>query len=365
MSRKDVLDLATNLFEKTFLSVPDTTAFAPGRVNLLGEHTDYNGGVVFPMPLALGTGVAIRSVETSGMIEMVSASFDGVTSRSLNDAPNGSWTDYVIGPLRLLLASEDDAPGLQIAVASDLPVGSGLSSSAALEVAVIRATAALLGRHLSPVETALLARKAENEFVGMPCGIMDQYSVSVGTPGSAVFLDTRNLASEVVKLPDSHNFVVIHSGVTHKLTDDGYEKRVDQCNAASTALGAETLSDLRLDDLDRISRLPDPLDGRARHIVTENQRVYSAIDDLRCGDLDAFSKRMIESHISQRDDFDVSVPQVDALVTGALDAGADGARLTGGGFGGSIVAFVARPDVERFSAKITTNFPDAKILAIT
>ena len=365
MSREDVVRAASAQFEAAFGAAPERTAYAPGRVNLLGEHTDYNGGVVLPMALSLGTAVAMGHGGEPGTVAMSSHAFEGVVTRSLDGRPDGSWSDYVLGPL-IELSREGDLPeGIRIAVASDLPVGSGLSSSAALEVAVLRAASALAGRDMSDVDIALMARRAENAFVGVPCGIMDQYSVSVGAPGKAVFLDTRTLRSEVVDTPASHAFVVVHSGVGHRLGDGGYETRVRECAEAGDALGVEMLSDLDTADLDRIGALPAPLNGRARHIVTENDRVRRAREALKAGDLARFAAHMQASHASQRDDYAVSVPEVDALVEGSVELGADAARLTGGGFGGSIVALVAKDRVEAFTDAVVRRFPDARVMAVT
>ena len=365
MSREDVIRAAEAHFEAVFGQAPAQSAYAPGRVNLLGEHTDYNGGVVLPMPLSLGTAVAMDPGGDPGTIEMASTAFPGTATRSLADAPDGTWTDYVLGAMAQVPGADGASPGIRIAVSSDLPVGSGLSSSAALEVAVLRAALAMAGQSRSDVEIATMARRAENAFVGVPCGIMDQYSVSVGAPGKAVFLDTRDLASEVVDLPGTHRFVVVHSGVAHKLSDDGYRTRVRECREACAALGVETLSDLGPGSLDRVDALPPPLDGRARHIVTENDRVRRARDALKAGDVGAFSGLMLGSHASQRDDYAVSVPEVDALVEGSVALGADAARLTGGGFGGSVVAFVRAERVERFVEALANRFPAARVLAVT
>jgi galactokinase len=356
---------AQALFQTTFGHAPSAQAYAPGRVNLMGEHTDYNGGVVFPMPLALGTAVTLSFGGPAGMIQARSADFSETVTRPLGGTAKDCWTDYLIGTLQAFFEGHPPTEGLQITVATNLPVGSGLSSSAALEVALLRAMCQLTGRSLTPVEIAIMARRAENTYVGMPCGIMDQYSVSVGTPGSALFLDTRQLTSEPVALPDSHNFVIIHSGLSHRLSEGGYEKRVTECTAACAALGVDLLGDLSPADLPRITPLPDPLNRRARHIITENDRVYRTIDALKSNDPGRFAALMTESHQSQSADYAVSLPEIDALVTGAIAAGADGARLTGGGFGGSIVAFVEKSRVASFTQKITKGFPNARVLAVT
>ncbi len=365
MSNPDLIASATSIFTDAFGTPAEVSAYAPGRVNLLGEHTDYNGGYVLPMPLSLGIAVAMDQRGTAGSVEMVSTSFDGTTLRDINGASDESWSDYIIGSLQALLGDATSDTGIRISVATDLPVGSGLSSSAALEVAVIRAANELFSLGKNPVDIALLARSAENNFVGVPCGIMDQFSVSVGTPGQAIFLATRDLTYEKAPIPDSHNLVIIHSGVSHKLSEDGYETRVKECRAACAELGVEMLSDLSMDDMLKIDALPDPLAGRARHIVSENDRVLRGIAALNAGETTQFAELMLGSHASQRDDYAVSVAEVDQLVEGAMRAGATGARLTGGGFGGSIVALVDKTIVEKFSAEITENFPNARILAVT
>ncbi|MEM9709907.1 MAG: galactokinase [Pseudomonadota bacterium] len=365
MGQRSLKAEAAQLFGARFGAEPEVVDYAPGRVNLLGEHTDYNGGFVLPMPLPLGTAVALSPKGPSGHLAAASLAFDGVETRDLARLKEGGWTDYIVGSLSEVFGGALPETGFEIAVVADLPLGSGLSSSAALEVAVMRAVNRSFELDLSPVEIAKRAQRAENDYVGMPCGIMDQYSVSVGNPGTAVFLDTRALQSETVPLPASHKFVVIHSGVSHRLTGGSYGERVAECQAAAAALGVESLSDLGLIDLDRIAELTPPLNGRARHIVTENNRVHQAAAALRGGETGKFADLLVESHASQRDDYAVSVEEVDRLVEVALGAGADGARLTGGGFGGSVVAFVANEKVDAVTATISETLPETRILAVT
>lgn len=364
MSDADVQRAAKAAFVTAFGGPPTAVTHAPGRVNLLGEHTDYNGGYVLPMPLSLGTAVAMSTGEAPGTLEAVSASFEARETRDMHESATGAWTDYVLGALKMCLTRQQLGQGVRVAVASDLPLGSGLSSSAALEVAVIRAAAQIFDLTLSPQEVAVLARKAENDFVGLPCGIMDQFSVSVGTPGEVIFLDSAKLAFQTAPLVATHRIVVVHSGAPHKLTEAGYETRVLECTAAVAALGVETLSDLSLEDLDRLTALEDPLGRRARHVVTENDRALQGVAALRAGDAAAFGELMLASHASQRDDYEVSVPQVDALVAGAMAAGATGARLTGGGFGGAIVALVPNTETDRFTQEIVSSFAAARVLAV-
>ncbi len=363
MTKNDVIAAAGSVFETRFGSAPDAVAYAPGRVNLLGEHTDYNGGLVLPMPLALGTAVAVSYSDDAGRMQAASSAFDGIETRALNEKATGAWSDYVLGSV--LAAGFDTARGLQVAVDTDLPVGSGLSSSAAIEVGTMRAVLALMNKTMDAQDMAIKARGVENNFVGLPSGIMDQFCVAVGAPGAALFLDTRTLEYREADLPDGFNFVIVHSGVGHKLTDNGYATRVKECADACAALGVEMLSDLAEADLDRISALPAPLSGRARHIVTENARVKAGVNALAAGDSTRFGALMVESHASQRDDYNVSVPQIDKLVDGAIAAGALGARLTGGGFGGSIVALVESAKVTEWCDKVSAGFPDARVLAVT
>lgn len=354
---------AEQAFARRFGAAPEQVTFAPGRVNLLGEHTDYNGGYVLPMTLGLGTAIAVDRKAAPGVLKIASTTFEDIETRNIGEGPTRHWSDYVFGAFKLAATAQIEAEGLRILVSNDLPVGAGLSSSASIEVGVLRACARIFGTETDPVAVAALARKVENDFVGMPCGIMDQFAVSVGAPGEALFLDTRTLEYAKVPLPDGFKLLVVHSGVTHKLTDDGYAARVRECREACIGLGIETLSDIGIDALDRLENLPGIPAMRARHILTENQRVLDAVDALATGDAARFGALMVASHVSQRDDYEVSVPEVDALVETALGAGATGARLTGGGFGGSIVALVEDGSVEAVSAAITGGHPGARILA--
>lgn len=362
-SEARLLDEASAGFAARFGAAPEAVAWAPGRVNLLGEHTDYNGGYVLPMPLALGTAVAIGRAGVPGTFTLASGDFDGVTMRTMDEAATGHWSDYLLGTL--VAGGAGAETGLRALAVSDLPVGSGLSSSAAIEIATLRALAALTGVTLDPVEAAQTARGVENGFIGMPCGIMDQFTVSVGTPGSALFLDTRTLAHEPAPLPPGHSFIVIHSGVSHKLATSGYATRVAECKAACDALGVAQLSDLGAEDLPRIAALDAPLDRRARHIVTDNRLTREGLAALAAGDAARFGRLMVDSHASERDDYQITVPETDAMVETALAAGALGARQTGGGWGGSIVALAADDHVEVVSAAVTGAFPATRVLAIT
>lgn len=361
----DLNRTASDGFQARFGRAPAVVAFAPGRVNLMGEHTDYNGGYVLPMPLELGVSVALGPGDVPGQIRFASAAFEAEEIRSVDETATGAWSDYVLGALKALVAPEIAEAGLCVFVASNLPVGAGLSSSAAVEIGTLRAAATMFAKPADPVDFALKARAVENAFVGMPCGIMDQFAVSVGAPGNALFLDTRTLEYHPAPLPEGHSFLVIHSGVSHQLTNSGYATRVAECKAACAALGVEMLSDLGEGDLARIDAIPEPLNRRARHIVTDNRLTREGIAALEAGDAAAFGRLMVESHATERDNYEITVPETDALVAAAVADGALGARQTGGGFGGAIVVLVADDAVDAFSARLAAAFPATRLLAVT
>lgn len=353
-------------FEAHFGAAPQVVASAPGRVNLLGEHTDYNGGLVLPMALKdLGVAVAAGFGAPPATMEAWSETFQQSDVRGIDEERAGRWSDYLLGCAQAAAREEIARDGLRIAVSTSLPLGAGLSSSAALEVATLQAITRLFGKTMSPVEIALTARAVENDFVGMPCGIMDQFASSVGAPGTALFLDTRTLEYAPAPALPGHRFVVVDSGVSHKLTDSGYATRVAECRAACKALGVAMLSDLGPEDADRIGALAEPLNRRARHIVTDNRLTREGFQALMAGDAATFGRLMIESHASERDDYQITVTETDALAAGAVEAGALGARQTGGGFGGAVVALVAEPAVEDWCAEIASRFPATKVLAVT
>lgn len=298
-------------------------ASAPGRVNLIGEHTDYNGGFVLPVGLPLRVNVRLTLRDD--------AQIHGVTEADVD----ASWIAHVTGPARVLGIER----GYDVRVSGDLPPGAGLGSSGALGVAVLRALREAFGIAVDDVTIAKLAQRSENEVVGASSGIMDQMAASLGREGEALFLDCRSLASERIPLPDELELVVVHSGVTHQHSSGEYNLRRRQCEEAARALGVAQLRDAGPADVSRIDRLPEPLSRRARHVVAENARVLGAVAALRQGDLAALGELLDGSHRSLRDDYEVSTPEVDLLVELVREQeGVHGARITGGGFGGSIVA---------------------------
>ncbi len=365
MKRDALLASTRDLFEQRFAAEPAAVVAAPGRVNLLGEHTDYNGGFVLPMPLDLNVAIAIAQTEMTGKAELYSANYDSAETISLDGSKKGDWTDFILGCFKLAQPKPDMTCGYQILIKSDLPIGAGISSSAALEVAMLRALAAIENQQVDPVALATLAQKVEREFVGMPCGIMDQFVSSVGTEEMALFLDTRSLDFELAPLFPEHSIIVLHSGATHQLTDGSYEERVQQCERACAALGVAQLRDLSTDDLDRIEAIGGIEAIRARHVVTENQRVLDGVAALKAHDAQRFGLLMSQSHASQRDDYAITVARTDEMVEAAIDAGALGARQTGGGFGGAIVALVSIAHQEKWLRTMAAAFLDSHCLAIT
>jgi galactokinase len=320
-------------FRDIFGGEPAVTESAPGRVNLLGEHTDYNDGYVLPTAIPQRTSVALRP---NSLAEYVVYAADLATeSRFHRDEPPGDhFAQYVYGCIRGVEALGADVPVLDIHVRSDVPMGVGLSSSAALEVATLRALRKLLGLELDDVRIAQMAQRAEIDFAGVNCGIMDQMASSLADERSMLFLDTRTLERRLVPMPPATELLVLDSGLSRSLATSGYNERRAQCEQAAAQLGVAALRDV--DDVAAVESLPDPLRRRARHVVSENARVLQAVAGA---DASAFGRLMNESHASLRDDYEVSVAPLDRLVA-LLQAHSDvhGARLTGAGFGGACVA---------------------------
>ncbi len=315
-------------------------ALASGRVNLIGEHTDYNEGFVLPVALPLRVTVEIVP-RRDGRIRARSANVDAGPwhERDLGGQRDGTWTDHVIGPGSVLARDGLLAHGYDASVSSDVPIGAGLGSSGALAVAVLRGLRDAFGLDLDDVALARLAQRSENEFVGARSGIMDQLAASAGREGEALFIDCRSLDLQRIPLPDALEVVVADSGQRHQHSAGAYNERRAECEEAARRLGVAALRDVSRDELDRVAALPGPLSRRARHVVTENARVLDAVAALADVDLPGLGQLLDASHRSLRDDYEVSTPEVDLLVDLVREQeGVYGARITGGGFGGSIVA---------------------------
>ncbi|MEH1014326.1 galactokinase [Micromonospora sp. CPCC 206060] len=337
---------------------------APGRVNLIGEHTDYNDGFVLPFALPH------RTVVTAGLLPgatrwAVSSSFASeptvLTPDDLVPGRATGWAGYVAGVLWALTDAGYALPGAELSVDSDVPVGAGLSSSAALECAVLTAMCDLAGIDLPVADRPRLAQRAENVYVGVPCGVMDQAASTLCRAGHALFLDCRSLAVEHVPFDLAAAglaMLVIDSRTPHQHVDNEYALRRRTCEQAARQLGVPALRDV--DDLDAALRaLPDAVTRRrVRHVVTENQRVRRAVDLLRAGRLPDIGPLLTASHRSMRDDYEITVAQVDLAVDVALDAGALGARMTGGGFGGCVLALVDADRADAVRAAIAGAYAD-------
>ncbi len=336
------------------------SAAAPGRVNLIGEHIDYNGGMV--LPAALSIGLQIDLTPRADRVVTVSANdYDEIASRTLDETASGHWSDPALGAVQRAHALGLISGGADIAVRSTIPQGSGLSSSAALIVAILKAARSAKGADISDTHIAVEARAVENEFMGVPCGIMDQMAVSLATPGTAMALNTKTLTHSIVDLPKDHAIVVIHSGLTRKLTDGRYGALKGECDTAKAYFGTDDLCALDPADI-AASDLDQPYRKRALHCATEHPRVLDAIDALKSGDIAALGAAMNASHASMRDDFEMSLPAIDALVADAVTLGADGARLTGGGFGGCIVAVVAKDQQHAWLDALLNRHPKARFI---
>ena len=340
-----------NGFLAAFGYQPEAVAGAPGRVNLLGEHTDYNDGFVLPIALAQQTTVSLgRAVGDEFTLR--SEGFARPLEFTLDRLPDEPFGRYVFGCLREVARRGHAIPPLDIHVASDLPMGVGLSSSAALEVATLRAVRRLLDAPFDDVEIAQMAQRAEIDYAGVRCGIMDQMASSLADTDHALFLDARSLATRLWSLPERSAVLVIDSGVPRSLVTSKFNERRAECEQACARLGVASLRDVRR--VAAVESLPDPWRRRARHVVSENERVLRAVagsDGAKLGRL------MNESHASLRDDYEVSTVELDRLVSLLQEHPAvHGAKLTGAGFGGACVAICAAERIADVAAEVLGDY---------
>ena len=372
---------AAELLAELTGQAPIGTWSAPGRVNLIGEHTDYNDGFVLPFAIQQRTHVAlgtradgrIRVVSTfdADAVEVGLADLDALFPANRDDVPE--WAAYPLGVAWALLRATGVDParvtGVDLAIASDVPIGAGLSSSAAIEGAVATALNDTWGLGLDRVTLAQVGRTAENEAVGAPTGIMDQMASMLGRADAAIFLDCRSLDASVVDLGFADaglQLVVIDTGVKHSHATGGYGERRAACERGAAIMGVPALRDVSVDDLPRAAELMDDVTfRRVRHIVTENQRVLDTVETLREQGPRAIGDLLLASHASMRDDFEISVPELDTAVEAAMAAGAIGARMTGGGFGGAAIALVENARVQDVKDAAVTAFAAAGFTAPT
>jgi galactokinase len=354
-------------FETHFGRRPDVVVRAPGRANLLGGHTDYNDGYVLPVAIDRAAWVAAASIATPEA-HLWALDLDETATFSLGAIPPvaSDWADYPRGVAWALKERRFELQGMEAVLSSTVPVGSGLSSSAAIEVAFGYTWQLLSGFDLDLRELALICQRAENGYVGVNCGILDQMASAMGAEGHARLLDCRTLESELVPMPDGIAVIVADTKVRRQLASSEYNVRRGQCEQAVEILGEylpgiRALRDVSPGELERFkAHLPEIVYRRARHVVTDNERVLAAADALRDGDVARVGELMRACHISLRDDYEVSSPELDALAEAAWEVeGCYGARLTGAGFGGCTVSLVAQDAVDDFEAHVSKAYEDA------
>lgn len=353
----------SELFEQHFGVMPVATVKAPGRVNLIGEHTDYNGGFVLPAAINYHTYIAF-SPRDDRQLRLVAYNFNDesvvvdLDANQHHDA-GASWSNYVRGVVQELCKNGFALAGGDLYIAGDLHSGAGLSSSASLEMALIRALTSLSSESIDPTRAALIGQAAENHFVGCNCGIMDQLISARGQENAALLIDCLDLSARAVPVPADWEILIVHSGVKRGLVDSEYNQRRQQCEKAAAFFGKTSLRDVALSQLLAAKGELDELSfRRARHVLTENQRTLDAADALSSGRMMDLVKVMSESHASMRDDFNITVPAIDTLVSILADAGQGqaGVRMTGGGFGGCVVAVAQAEIIEQLVTAVDVDY---------
>ena len=368
----DVAARAAAAFSTQYGHEPAGLWAAPGRVNLIGEHTDYNEGFVLPFALPMRTVAAVAPAE-SGWTVCSEFTHEAVTFGAAEVATPGvldGWVAYVAGVVWALRVAGFEVPPARIAIASDVPVGAGLSSSHALECAVLTALADLGGLDLPIEDRPVLVQRAENSYVGAPTGIMDQSASIRCLAGHALFLDCRSYEIEQIPFDlaaEGLAVLVINSNAPHRNADGEYGARRKSCEEAAQILGVPALRDVPADGLEQTLRRIDDevIRRRARHIVTEDQRVLDTVEHLRSGRIREIGPLLTASHASMRHDFEITVPEVDVAVQAALMAGAYGARMTGGGFGGCVLALIDADQAEATTAAVESAYAKSGFKAPT
>lgn len=357
-------ETTTTYFKKQFHTEPAVFFQAPGRVNLIGEHTDYNDGFVLPCAINYQTVIAARPRDDR-QVTMVAVDFGGQTSvfdlgQEIQRDEAAPWSNYVRGVFWVLQQQGHALKGADLVISGDVPQGAGLSSSASLEVAVGTALAALNGLEIDGKTIALAGQKAENDFVGMNCGIMDQFIAALGQEDHALLIDCRSLDYRPVSLPSGAAVIIANSNVKRGLVDSEYNTRRQQCEAAAAYFGVPALRDVTMAMFQAHGQDLEPLIARrARHVITEDARTEAAAEALAQGDLARMGQLMAASHVSMRDDFEITVPPIDALVEiiSAVIGDAGGVRMTGGGFGGCVVALAPQAMVPEIEAAVARHYP--------
>lgn len=352
--------IARAAFAERFGATP-RVFIAPGRLNVVGEHTDYSDGFVMPAAIDRRCAVAMAPSADGDVVRVWSLNRNETAELGPAFERRAGWTDYIAGVRASLGDAGVAVPACDLAIFSDVPEGAGVSSSAALEVAVLNAMLAAARASATDIEIAKWAQRAESRYVGVPCGLMDQFAAVFGVVGRALVLDCRTLEHRAMALPERATFVLFDSQVRHRLVDGGYAARRTDCELAAEHLGVPALRDAQLEAL---AQLPDRLQKRARHVVTENARVDDAAHAMEVGDLALLGAVINRSHASLRDDFEVTCVETDALAAvAAATPGVYGARQMGGGFGGAVLALIDRDSVAAASARIVEGYAAASGLS--
>ncbi|MEZ8988928.1 galactokinase [Vibrio breoganii] len=353
-------------FEQVLNYKPTHIIQAPGRVNLIGEHTDYNDGFVLPCAINYQTMVAAAKRDDN-IVRVISVDYDNAVdefdiTQEIVFQQDKMWANYIRGVVKCLLGRGFKFKGADISVTGNVPQGAGLSSSAALEVVIGQTFKVLYQLEISQAEIALNGQQAENEFVGCNCGIMDQMISAEGRENHAMLLDCRSLETKSVSMPEDMSVVIINSNKKRGLVDSEYNTRREQCEEAARIFAVKALRDVTIEQLEgKASELDDVVFKRARHVITENNRTLEATDALIAGDMKRMGELMAESHASMRDDFEITVSEVDTLVEIVKNVvgSAGGVRMTGGGFGGCIVALVPPSLVEGIKSSVEQQYEAA------
>lgn len=354
----------STVFAEQFAKAPDLLVRAPGRVNLIGEHTDYNDGFVLPCAIDYETCVAI-GLRDDQQVQVIAADYDNQRDlfdlgKPIEHHPSQRWSDYIRGVVKYLQERGYALRGLDLVVSGNVPQGAGLSSSASLEVAIGQAFKEALGLEISQAEIALNGQQAENKFVGCNCGIMDQMISASGKTDHALLLDCRSLETRLIPMPADLAVLIVNSNVRRGLVDSEYNTRRQQCEAAARHYGVKALRDLGLAALEAgKAGLDEVCYRRARHVVGDNTRTLAAADALAQGDLVRLGELMADSHAAMRDDFEITVPAIDGLVEiiKAKLGTEGGVRMTGGGFGGCVVALLRPEKVAEVIAAVEAEYP--------
>lgn len=362
----DLIQAVKTSFKEVLNYQPSHIIQAPGRVNLIGEHTDYNDGFVLPCAINYQTVVAAAKRDDN-IVRVVSVDYGNATdefdiTKDIEFQQDKMWSNYIRGVVKCLRDRGYQFRGADISVSGNVPQGAGLSSSAALEVVIGQTFKVLYNLEISQAEIALNGQQAENEFVGCNCGIMDQMISAEGLENHAMLLDCRSLETTSVSMPEEMSVVIINSNKKRGLVDSEYNTRRKQCEEAARIMGVTALRDASIEMLEStLSELDDVVAKRARHVITENDRTEQAAKALACGDMVRMGQLMAESHASMRDDFEITVKEIDTLVDMVKQVIGDkgGVRMTGGGFGGCVVALVPPTLVDEVKAVVEANYQAA------